>query len=121
MNWATNHIIINGWICQGVSCTDGARSIWAFNMPASTGHSVRVLRNKYEYRQEERIKVTLRTCAACLCCISVLLKDLTSGPRKRVPKTRKRSKSMCIRDRSGRIVDLGLSRASVEVHGILSV
>ena len=89
-------------------------------MPESIGRSVRVLRNEYEYSQEERIKVTLHTCVACLRCISVLLKDLTSGPRKRVPETRKRSKSIRVWDRSGRIVDPGLSRASVDVHGILS-
>ena len=91
-----------------------------FNMPESVGRSVRVLRNKYEYRHEEHIKVTLHTCVACLRCISVLIKDMTSGPRKKVLETRKRSKSMCVRDRSGRIVDPGLSRASIDVHGILS-
>ena len=88
--------IITGWIRQGVSCIDGARSIRLFNMTESIGRSVRVLRDKYEYCQEECIKVTLHTCAACLCCMPILLKDLRSGPRKKEPETRKKKVKVCV-------------------------
>ena len=67
-----------------------------FNMPGSVGRSVRVLRNKFEYRQEERVKVTLHTCAACLRCMPILLKDLRSGPRKKEPETRNKIVKVCV-------------------------
>ena len=111
--------IITRCIRQGVSCTDGARSIRPFNVPESVWRSVRVLRNKCEYRQEERVKVTLHTCVAFLRCVPVLLEDLISGLRKKVRVMRKISKSVCVRDRFCRIVAPGLSRASADVDGIL--
>ena len=66
-----------------------------FNMPGSVGRSVRVLRNNFEYRQEQCIKVTLHTCAACLRCMPILLKDLRSGPRKKRNLKQKKLKYVC--------------------------
>ena len=65
-------------------------------MPELRGRSVRVLRNKWKYRQEERIEVTLHTYAACVLCMPILRRDWWSGPWEKEPETKRKKVKVCV-------------------------